>query len=205
VQVARDRVLRATDAANLTRIGEAMYAYRDDYNHFPPAASKDGASQPLLSWRVALLPYLGEKKLYEQFHLDEGWDSPHNFALIERMPKVYAHPADSDGAAQGLTCYRVFVGPDTPFSTPEGPGRWDFAGQFGTSGTILVATAVDSVPWTKPDELLCEPDKPLPRLGGLLRGGYNVLLADGEVRFVRDDAREESLRKAIVPEHPQPW
>ena len=68
-----------------------------------------------------------------------------------------------------------------------------------------MATAVDSVPWTKPDELLCEPDKPLPRLGGLLRGGYNVLLADGEVRFVRDDAREESLRKAIVPEHPQPW
>ena len=39
-----------------------------------------------LSWRVLLLPYLEEKTLYEQFHLDEPWDSPNNKKLIERMP-----------------------------------------------------------------------------------------------------------------------
>ena len=31
-----------------------------------------------LSWRVALLPYVGEGKLYAEFKLDEPWDSAHN-------------------------------------------------------------------------------------------------------------------------------
>ena len=42
--------------------------------------------QPNLSWRVALLPYLDHPDLYEAFHHDEPWDSPHNKALIARMP-----------------------------------------------------------------------------------------------------------------------
>jgi hypothetical protein len=41
-----------------------------EFHNFPPAAiRKDG--KPLLSWRVALLPYLDQQALYEKFHLDE--------------------------------------------------------------------------------------------------------------------------------------
>jgi hypothetical protein len=196
VQVARDRVLRATDAANLRRIGTAMYAYNHDHKHLPPAVSKNAEGQPLLSWRVALLPYLGEQKLYDQFRRDEPWDGPHNFALIGRMPKVYAHPADADGSAQGLTYYRVFVGPDTPFGVPGGPALARDFGSADPSCVALVAAAADCVPWTKPDELTYESDKPVPRLGGLLRGGYNVLRADGAAVFLHDDIP----RRAIVPE-----
>jgi hypothetical protein len=196
VQVARDRVMRATDAANLRRIGEAMYAYNKDHNHLPPAASKDANSQPLLSWRVALLPYLGEKELYEQFRRDEPWDSPHNFALIGRMPQVYAHPADPAGSAQGLTYYRVFVGGDAPFSEENGPR---FPGRFfnGTSNTFLVVAAAEAVPWTKPDELPYDSNQPVPKLGGLLRGGYNALYADSTVRFVCEDLNQRKLRESI--------
>ena len=42
-----------------------------------------------LSWRVHLLPYLGEEELYRRFRHAEPWFSDHNSKLIERMPAVY--------------------------------------------------------------------------------------------------------------------
>ena len=42
---------------------------------FPPAYSTDAAGKPLLSWRVLILPYIDQQGLYEQFHLDEPWDT----------------------------------------------------------------------------------------------------------------------------------
>ncbi|HKI31685.1 MAG TPA: DUF1559 domain-containing protein [Gemmataceae bacterium] len=198
VEVVRDWVIRKTDAANLQRIGEAMYAYDDGRGrfpdgHLPPAVLRSPNGQPLLSWRVALLPYLGERGLYEQFHLDEPWDSPHNFALVGRMPKVYGHPADLDAAAQGLTYYRVVIGGDCPFRAPDGPIIAHFIN--GISKTFLVVEATDPVPWTKPDELRYDPGGPVPKLGGLLRGGCNVLYADRTVRFLRDDVSESKVRE----------
>jgi hypothetical protein len=195
VEVMRDRVRRETDAANLQRIGEAMFAYNDRHGHLPPAAREDANGQPLLSWRVELLPYLGEKELYSKFHLDEPWDSPHNFELIDLMPKAYSHPADPEAAAQGLTYYRVFVGGTTPFSARHGPV---LPASFvnGTSNTFLVVTAADAVPWTKPEELLYDFRQPPPKLGGQVRGGYNVLLANGKVHFMPEDSPEELLRMA---------
>src|SRR5947207_1926384 len=50
--------------------------------------SKDG--KPLLSWRVAILPFIDEDDLYKQFKLDEPWDSENNKKLIEKLPKTYA-------------------------------------------------------------------------------------------------------------------
>jgi hypothetical protein len=194
VQTVRDRVARQTDAYNLRHIGAAMRSYHDKVGHFPPAASRDGNGQPLLSWRVALLPRLGYEELYDEFRQDEPWDGPHNAALVRRMPKVYAHPADPDGAAEGWTYYRVFVGTGTPFNVPDGPTIADF--RNGPS-MFLVVGAADPVPWTKPDELVYEADRPLPRLGGLLRGGYNVLSADGGVSFLSDDEDEKALRRGI--------
>ena len=39
---------------------------------------------------MAILPYIEEGQLYQQFKLDEPWDSPHNKKLIALMPKIYA-------------------------------------------------------------------------------------------------------------------
>ena len=61
-----------------------------------PYASRSGGDVPtgkaLLSWRVALLPFLEENELYKQFHLDEAWDSDHNKKLLAKMPRVFAPP-----------------------------------------------------------------------------------------------------------------
>src|SRR5438034_4458712 len=49
---------------NLRQLGIAMHEYHDVHGRFPPAAvySKDG--RPLYSWRVLLLPYLDQSKLF---------------------------------------------------------------------------------------------------------------------------------------------
>jgi hypothetical protein len=191
-----DRMHRAESAANLRRIGQAIIDHADnDQGKMVPAFSWDANGRPLLSWRVALLPDLGEKELYKQFHLDEPWDSPHNLPLVGRMPKIYAHPADPSSAAQGLTYYRVFIGQGIPFGEPQPLYPANYAN--GTSQTILVAEAADPVPWTKPDELIYDSNKPLPKLGGRLRGGFNVVMADGTTRFFRDDLVEDELRWKI--------
>ena len=86
----------------------------------PAVASLDKAGKPLLSWRVHLLPLLGEKKLYKEFHLDEPWDSDHNKKLIAQMPEVFRglHPQAERAGQDGLTWPRPARG------RPSRHGNW---------------------------------------------------------------------------------
>jgi hypothetical protein len=183
---------------DLVQLGLAMHNYADgNRSQLPPAAvtAKDG--QPLLSWRVLLLPVLDQEELFRQFRLDEPWDSEHNKKLLPRIPAVYAlPPGEADRGP--LTAYRAFVGDEAAFPA-RGSARFPASFTDGTSFTILVAEAADAVPWTKPDELSVAADRPLPRLGGRLRGWFGVGMADGTVRLVRDDVDERLLRRAIHP------
>jgi prepilin-type processing-associated H-X9-DG protein len=56
----------------------------------------------------------------------------------------------------------------------------------GTSNTIMLVEAAEPVEWTRPDVLEFDPNKPLPKLGGLTKGGFNIAMCDGSVRFVKD-------------------
>ena len=77
----------------LKRLGVAMNQFHEAHGHFPAAAITDKSGTPLLSWRVAILPQLGYQSLYDEFHLDEPWDSPHNLALAAQMPDVFRCPS----------------------------------------------------------------------------------------------------------------
>jgi len=190
-------------ANNLKQVGLAMHNYREVHGRFPAAAIQGPDGKPLLSWRVAILPYLVENELYQSFKLDEPWDSPHNKPLLERMPYLYSSAPQRPGQAQGnLTHFRVFVGEGTPFEGGRGP-RWeDFPD--GRGQTIMVVEADEAVPWTKPDELSYAPDKPLPALGKGPRGNFLVLMADGSVRFIPAKFDDVLLRRAITRNDKQP-
>ena len=55
--------------------------------NFPARANFDEDGNPLLSWRVHILPYMDYGQLYDQFHLDEPWDSEHNKKLLDMASK----------------------------------------------------------------------------------------------------------------------
>jgi hypothetical protein len=174
--VSRENAFKA-----LKQIGLAMHNYHDVYKHFPTAANYDNKGRPLLSWRVHILPYLDEDKLYKEFHLDEPWDSEHNKPLSARMPAVYR---TSSKLRTGMTTLLGVAGERAMFS-----GRRELTIRDvpdGTSNTIWVVDAdLDrAVVWTKPDDLTYDRDKPTLGLGNRYSGGFAVLFVDASARFI---------------------
>ena len=57
-----------------------------------------------------------------------------------------------------------------------------------------------AVPWTKPDELVYDAKKPLPKLGGQFPEGFHAIFADGSPHFFKKDiyADEPTLRALIT-------
>jgi hypothetical protein len=189
---------RLVSMNNLKQIDLAQHNYHDVYGHFANNLT-DNQGTKLLSWRVAILPYLGETALYNQFKLNEPWDSPHNKLLLGRMPRVFRLPTQAESATD--TFYQGFAGPGTMFD-PAGPVRMRDVTD-GTSNTIFVVEARSAVPWTKPEDLPYDPAKPLPKLGLPKLGGeasspvFHAALVDGSVHTLRRDFKESALRAAI--------
>ena len=173
-----------------------MHNYHDASKpqSFPPAAVVGPDGKTTHSWRVALLPYLGEKDLYKAYKLDEPWDSENNQKVLARIPKVYQ--ADP-GSGSTNSSYFVFTGKETVFAGKYGMRIVDIVD--GLSNTILAVEAKHDVPWTKPEDLTYAPMKPLPKLGGYFPGGFHAVFADcSKVRFLPENLTEESLRALIT-------
>jgi RNA polymerase sigma factor (sigma-70 family) len=185
---------RQQSANRLKEIALGMHYYHDTFGTLPPAAVVSKAGKPLLSWRVLILPHVGQENLFKQFKLDEPWDSAHNKKLLDKMPDVYA----SVGKAKDRhsTFYQVFTGPGTVFEGQKGQRLLDITD--GTSNTALVVEAAKAVPWTKPADLVYDPKKPLPKLGGVFGGDFTMALADGSVQYVRKGFNEKIMRALIT-------
>jgi len=159
-------------------IGLAMlYSARNIPPGFPRAViEKDG--KPLLSWRVAILPYVSgeDASLYKQFHLNEPWDSPHNFELAKKIPTVFR---SLDSPNDGKTRVMLFTGKGAPFDGAKKISTFDIG---DLSRTILCVEAGPdkAVPWTKPKDLTFDPENPLGIPGVALRStpGYSRCAAD---------------------------
>ncbi len=197
VQKVREAAARIQSANNLKQLALAMYNYESANNHFPANAIYDKDGKPLLSWRVMILPYVDQQVLYNQFKLDEPWDSEHNKKLLEQMPKVFAAPAQSEESLKKHeTVYQGFVGAGAFFDGKKGVAVADITD--GTSQTIMLVEASKPVPWTKPDDVPFDAGKLLPKVGGLFPHLFQVGMCDGSVRGVSTSVKEETLRAAIT-------
>lgn len=135
----------------LRLLGRALRAYYLDYGCFPPQALVDARGRPLLSWRVLLLPYLGQADLLRLFRLDEPWDGAHNRQLIPYMPLVYTtaeEPLDP-----GHSNVVALVGPQTAFPPHALRRLSDFTDP--PAETLVIADVVEqgAVVWTQPADL----------------------------------------------------
>ena len=175
---------QAQNANNLRQIGLAMHSYHDVFTRLPAHAiySKDGKT-PLLSWRVTILPFIEQQDLYNQFKLDEPWDSDHNKKLIAKMPRLYIPLVEGQGkpgkSEEGKTYYQVFTGPHTVFNGAKGMPLLADNFTDGLSNTILVIEGNEPVIWTKPDDLTLPKEKDkMPAVGGQFKDALTVLFCD---------------------------
>jgi len=197
-KILAEQAVLALSANYLKQIGLAMHGYHDERKSLPAAAIYDKDGKALLSWRVAILPYLldeEDRALYKEFKLDEPWDSDHNKKLLAKMPRVFASPTAK--GKQNKTYYQVITGPNTVFAGNKGMKLAQIAN--GTSNTILAVEAGAAVPWTKPADVVYDAKKPLPKLGGVSKAGFHILLCDGSVRQLRPDFDAQTFRDSITP------
>lgn len=195
----REAAARAQSQNNLKQMAFAMHNYQEAEKSLPPAAIYDQQGQPLLSWRVLILPYIEQQMLYKEFHLDEPWDSPHNLQLLPQMPRIYTPSYRARNAKPHSTPYQVFVGGGAAF---EGKHGLRLPDDFpdGAANTLLIVEAAELVPWTKPADLSFDRKRSLPALGWTPSHGFNAALADGYVRMIGILQRpsETTLRAAIT-------
>jgi hypothetical protein len=103
------------------------------------------------SWRVLILPFIGQEALYKQYNFDEPWDGPNNRKLAARMPKVLAFSGDQ-GAGNTTTNYLAVVGSQTIWQ----PGRKVTMDDVkdGPDNTILIVENRGAlVHWMEPRDL----------------------------------------------------
>ena len=200
---------------NLKQIGLAAHNYHDIHGGLP-TNSYSATGQPLLSWRVHILPYVEQSNLYMQFNLNEPWDGPTNKRLLASMPSIYATPEQRKAKTSvSTTFYRGFSNPGAVFARKNANQQFGFDninelpptpkgisfGRMtdGLSNTILVIEAGEPVEWTKPDDLDASLGKPFPKLGGI-RPKDSVIcvgLCDGSVRMMKRTTSETTWRAMI--------
>jgi hypothetical protein len=177
----------------LKTLEAAFAAYHAEHGHYPPAATyaKDGT--PLLSWRVALLPYLGEKKLHQEFRHDEPWDSLHNKKLIAKMPAVFNKPYQYP-RNYGKTNAQVVTGPGTLFGDKTGTKKPN-----GGARLLAVESEAGSVWWTKPADVPFTAGKAPEIFAHYEFGSTWVVLTDGTVQSLRKKDDAKRLPELIAP------
>ena len=203
VQAARASARRMQSANNIKQQALSIWNYESAMKRFPPAYSTDDNGKPLLSWRVHVLPFIEGNALYEQFHLDEPWDSEHNIQLLSEMPLTFRSPQSQ--AAEGFTTYLGVGGKQGVLGAQEKTqGKFPQGHRIasitdGTSNTVMIVEASDelAVEWTKPTEWVPNEDDYW-QLFGVHDGGTNMGFADGSVQFISEYIDFEVLTKLFT-------
>jgi beta-lactamase regulating signal transducer with metallopeptidase domain len=224
VSQSRIAARRTVSANNMKQIMLAMHNWAEIArvpgtveNRFPAPVimGKDGKGRFPHSWRVAILPFIEQVDLYNQYNFDEPWDSEANKRVLEKMPAVYRNPADDPKST--TSAYYVLTGSKLleekaadggGTSPPEGGFPTAFSAKNGMlfsqitdgmSNTIAVVEAKTGIPWTKPEDIVIDPAKDLPKLGGITEGGFYAALCDGSVRFLKSNIDPKTLKLLIMP------
>ena len=138
---------RSSRLDDLGTLSRAVLQYAGDNKVFPRSTYE---KLGLLSWRVQLLPYLGEQKLYDQIDKTVAWDHPNNIPFYNKMPDVFRDPASS---SPSKTSYRIISGPGTGW-TDVGPALSFDAFTDGLSNSISIVSVPETeINWLAPTTL----------------------------------------------------
>jgi|GEM_PF-406827 len=194
---------RKLPVENLKQIGQAFHNYEEMHEHLPVDITDPKTGKPLLSWRVAILPFIGERALYKKFKLNESWDSDHNLEWAKTLVTTFQAPNQkrmTDRQGRVLTHYMVFVGDETLF--PAGKKHRFSDILDGRHTTILCVEAKSPCIWTKPQDLPFAAKKDFPALDsflGVTSEGFHVLLCDESTHWFKMNVDGKTMKALIMP------
>jgi hypothetical protein len=190
---ARNQARRTQEMNYVRQVLLAMHNYAAVHGKFPPAVIRNPGQQPY-SWRVALLPYLEQQNLYDQYKFDEPWDSPANLKIAEVAVPFYC---SEDGNSNASTIYLV-TGKNTAFE-PDGRGVGFAQIRDGMSNTAMLVQTKRDIPWSKPEDIELPATDEIPQFGGVVEGGYIVGMFDGSTWFVDAPMNDATVRAMFSP------
>ena len=145
-----DKTGRHHVANEMRQLGLAILNYESGHQHLPPAYKTDASGRPAHSWRVLILPLLNSEQseqIYQQYRLDQPWDSPHNLSVASQLNE----PLFGDESDPTLATYKLVSGPGTPFGADT---KTKLEHGVDHSNWLAIVEDVSSpVLWTKPDDL----------------------------------------------------
>ena len=173
------------------QIGLALHNFESANRVLPPAKDSRAADgKCILSWRVHILPYIGQINLYNQFRLKEPWNSEHNLKLLDQMPDIYKGTATGivgeNGPKPGYTTFLAPVGDDTIFGGVKPVKFGDV--KDGLSNTIWLVEVKPELakPWTAPEDFAFDPANPAMGLAEITgdKPSFLAALGDGSVKKI---------------------
>lgn len=213
----KDRRDRLACMSNLQQIAKAINAYAAEHGTYPSPVVYGPKGAQLYSWRVLILPYLGEEALYSRFKLNEPWDSQANAALLPLCPNVYISPGSDGGPGMvSESNYVLVTGKGTIFP-PTGPlGPGDVA-DLPNRTLLVVETSNYARGWTEPSDI--DVNKMAGQIGGQTigtmsgdptaiggshKGGATVVFADEQPGWLPEDIAPAAVQAMVTPAGGEP-
>ena len=191
---------------NLKQIGLAMHNYHDVYSMFPPGGIYTKNDEPYNAWMTSLLPFVEQANLYSMIDFNQPWTAPKNQPVFQSVIPAFLNPnlgpeVSLVGGGFGASHY---AGNSQVLKKNGSTKIFDMVD--GTSNTILAGEVSGGfMAWGDPENRR-DPANGLGtapnQFGGPAsgRGGVNMLLADGSVRFISENTNPQTLKALASPD-----
>ncbi|PQO43072.1 DUF1559 domain-containing protein [Blastopirellula marina] len=130
VQQAREAARRMQCTNNMKQLGLAIHNYHDVLGCVPVIGSLGGSpvSAPERSAFVALLPYLEQGNLEDQYNYNQPWHHADNLPIAAQVPETLVCPSAPGGGEQTIagtatSCYAYCYAPFNAAQQYNAPGK----------------------------------------------------------------------------------
>ncbi len=184
------------ETGRLRTIALGLLKYEEKHGTFPPAYSVDAKGKPLHSWRVLILPYIEQRNLYNEFRMDEPWDSEHNLKVAQLTPIHYVVNKRKLVDNVLHTQFLALVSDNSAIHR-KGTKIQDIVDGTVSTMSIAIGAKEQAVMWTKPEDITATPKKIAEQMKASNPDGFWAATCDSAVHFVPPKADTTKLSWAI--------